>query len=209
MRMGLAIGAGLLVLALATSAGAASFDPELEAAARREGNVVWYTGLIVNQITRPMAAAFETRFPGVRVRYSRASNTETTLKLLNEARAHRVQADVFDVTSGIHTLLEARAAAAYQPAFAAHFPAVLKDPEGYWFGTNLYFLTVAYNTNLVERPYGLDLGTGGARPTWFHLQRPGDEGAGQGHGLPAALRGTAAGRHCQFTARRARSGGQW
>ena len=34
------------------------------------------------------------------MQYSRASNTETAVKILNEARAHRVQADVFDVTSG-------------------------------------------------------------------------------------------------------------
>jgi ABC-type Fe3+ transport system substrate-binding protein len=149
MRMGRAIGAGLLVMVLAPSAPAASFDPALEAAARREGNVVWYTGLIVNQITRPMAAAFEARFPGIHVQYARASNTETTLKLLNEVRAHRVQADVFDVTSGIHSLLEGHVAASYQPAAAEHFPAVLKDPDGYWFGSNLYFLTVAYNTDLV------------------------------------------------------------
>jgi ABC-type Fe3+ transport system substrate-binding protein len=152
MLMVRAISAGVLVLALAPAAWAESFDPALEAAARREGNVVWYTGLIVNQITRPMAAAFEARFPGIHVQYSRASNTETTLKILNEARAHRVQADVFDVTSGIHSLLEAHVAAPFQPPSAAHYPAVLKDPDGYWFGTNLYFLTVAYNTDLVKQP---------------------------------------------------------
>jgi ABC-type Fe3+ transport system substrate-binding protein len=150
MRMGRAIGACLLAVVVAAPAGAASFDSALEAAARKEGSVVWYTGLIANQITRPMAAAFEARFPGIKVEYSRASNTETTLKVLNEARAHRVQADVFDVTSGIHSLMDAHVIAAYQAPFAAHFPAVLKDPEGYWFGTNLYFLTVAYNTNLVK-----------------------------------------------------------
>jgi ABC-type Fe3+ transport system substrate-binding protein len=142
--------AGLCLLVVGRAAGAASFDPALEAGARREGTVVWYTGLIVNQITRPMAAAFEARFPGIKVQYSRASNTETTLKVLNEARAHRVQADVFDVTSGIHALVEAHVIAAYQLPSAAHYPAVLKDAAGYWYGTNLYFLTVAYNTSLVR-----------------------------------------------------------
>jgi len=150
MWMGRAVSAALLVFLLAQSARAASFDPALEAAARSEGSVVWYTGLIVNQITRPMAAAFEARFPGIKVQYSRTSNTETTLKLLQEARARRMQADVFDVTSGIHSLLEAHIVAPSQPSFVEHYPAVLKDPEGYWFGTNLYFLTVAYNTNLVK-----------------------------------------------------------
>jgi ABC-type Fe3+ transport system substrate-binding protein len=159
MRMGQALCAGLMALALGPPAWGASFDTALEAAARKEGSVTWYTGLIVNQAARPMAEAFEHRFPGIRVQYARSSNTETTLKLLNEARAHRMQADVFDVTSGIHQLLDAHVAAAYQAPSAAHYPAVTKDPEGYWFGTNLYFLTVAYNTNLVkpaDAPRGWD-----------------------------------------------------
>ncbi len=149
MRMGGAVGAWLLAVVGLSPAHAASFDPTLQAAALREGSVVWYTGLIVNQITRPRAAAFEARCPGMKVQYSRASNTETTLKVLNEARAHRVQVDVFDVTSGIHALVEAHVIAAYQPPEAAHYPTVLKDPAGYWYGTNLYFLTVAYNTSLI------------------------------------------------------------
>ncbi len=144
-----AAAAAQMLLALAGSAMAADFDPVLEAAARKEATVVWYTGLIVNQITRPMAAAFEARFPGITVKYARASNTETTLKLLNEARARRVQADVFDVTSGIHSLVDAGVTAAFQPPDSARYPAVLKHPDGHWHGTNLYFLTVAYNTSQV------------------------------------------------------------
>jgi ABC-type Fe3+ transport system substrate-binding protein len=146
---------GLTVLAMllataTTAVRAAEPDPALVAAAEKEGQVVWYTGLIVNQITRPMAAAFETKYPTIRVRYSRASNTDTTLKILNEARAHRTQADVFDVTSGISPLLDAHVVAEYRPSAAAHYPAAFKDPAGYWTATNLYFLTVAYNTNLVK-----------------------------------------------------------
>jgi ABC-type Fe3+ transport system substrate-binding protein len=140
-----AVLAALMLLAHAAYAA----DPGLEAAARQEGSVVWYTGLIVNQISRPLADAFQAKYPGIQVHYSRASNTDTTLKLLNEGRAHRVQADVFDVTSGIQPLLDAHLVAAYPPRAAEHYPAVLKDPDGYWTGTNLYFLTVAYNTSLV------------------------------------------------------------
>jgi iron(III) transport system substrate-binding protein len=139
-----------VLLLLARTALAADVDPALEAAARKEGSVTWYTGLIVNQIARPLAEAFEAKYPGITVHFSRASNTDTTVKLLNEARAHRVQADVFDVTSGIHPLLDAHLVAAYPPRAAEHYPAVLKDPQGYWTGTNLYFLTLAYNTNLVK-----------------------------------------------------------
>ena len=124
-------------------------DPALVAAANKEGQVVWYTGLIVNQIVRPMVEAFEKQYPAIRVQYARASNTETTLKILNEVRARRVQADVFDVTSGIFPLLDAGVIAAYPPKAAAHYPDEYKDKQGRWTATNLYFLTTAYNTKLV------------------------------------------------------------
>lgn len=139
-----------LLLFLAQAAQAADIDPALLDAARKEGQVVWYTGLIVNQIVRPMVEAFEKAYPGIEVHYSRASDTETAVKLLNEGRARRIQADVFDATNAIFPLLDAKLVAAYQPRAAAHYPAVMKDPNGYWTASNLYFLTVAVNTNVVK-----------------------------------------------------------
>src|SRR5271157_441128 len=142
--------AAIAATLLAAHTAHAEVDPALLAAARTEGQVVWYTGLIVDQIVRPMVDAFQQHYPAVPVHYARASNTETTLKILNEARAGRVQADVFDVTSGIFPLLDAKVVAAYKPLAAAHYPAALKDKDGTWTASNLYFLTVAYNSNLVK-----------------------------------------------------------
>ncbi len=113
----------VLCMLAATTAGAVEPSPALVAAAEKEGQVIWYTGLIVNQIVRPMVAAFEAKYPTIRVLSSRASNTDTTLKILTEARAHRMQADVFDVTSGIFPLLDAHVVAFYAPESAVHFPA--------------------------------------------------------------------------------------
>ena len=59
---------------------AADFDPALVEAATREGHVTWYTGLIINQAARPLAEAFEARFPGMKMAYARASNTDTLLE---------------------------------------------------------------------------------------------------------------------------------
>ena len=129
---------------------AAEFDPALVDAARKEGAATWYTGLIVNQAARPLAEAFEKRFSGIRLSYARASNTETTLKILNEARAGRTAADIFDVTSGIYTLLDAHVVAAYPPRSAAGFAPEYKDKDGYWTASNLYFMTFCYNTNLIK-----------------------------------------------------------
>ena len=140
---------GVLLLA-AAQARAASFDPALVAAATKEGTVVWYSGLVVAQLLRPMTDAFEARFPGIKLQYARASNTDTTVKLLNEARAHRMQADVADVTSGNFALTDAGIFAPYRPAAARHYPDALKHKDGLWTASNLYFLGVAYNTNLVK-----------------------------------------------------------
>jgi ABC-type Fe3+ transport system substrate-binding protein len=138
------------LLLLSVRPASADVDAALLAAARQEGQVVWYTGLIVNQIVRPMADAFAKKYPGIEVRYSRASDTETAVKILNEGRAHRIQADVFDATNAMFPLLDAKLVAAYPPKAAEHYPAEMKDSNGYWTATNLYFLTIAYNTNLAK-----------------------------------------------------------
>src|SRR5215469_15082531 len=77
-------------------------DPALLAAARKEGQVVWYTTLIVNQAIRPLKSAFEKAYPGIELQYTRADETPTAAKILEEGVAGRVQADVFDgITSMI------------------------------------------------------------------------------------------------------------
>ncbi len=43
---------------------ASADDSSLLAAARKEGEVVWYTTQIVDQLARPMVAAFERKYPG-------------------------------------------------------------------------------------------------------------------------------------------------
>jgi ABC-type glycerol-3-phosphate transport system substrate-binding protein len=83
-------------LLFAQVAHAADADPALVAAAQKEGQVVWYSTLIVNQILRPLAEAFEKKYPGIRMQYSRATNSDTALKIINESRARRLQADMFE-----------------------------------------------------------------------------------------------------------------
>jgi len=142
-----------LVVAAAVAFGpiAARADmKELEAAAKKEGEVTWYSTLIVNQILRPMVDAFNAKYPGIKVNYSRSTNSDVALKIVNEARARRVQADVFDGTNSIYPLLDAGLVADYPPKAAAGYPADLKDAKGMWTAMNVFFLTTSYNTNLVK-----------------------------------------------------------
>ncbi len=98
-------------------------------AAQKEGQVVWYSTLIVNQIVRPMAEAFEAKYPGIKVQYSRATSSDVALKIRNEARARRVQADLFDGSNTVFLLEEANLVAEYQPQSAAAYPAGAEGPE--------------------------------------------------------------------------------
>lgn len=52
----------LLACALSGGAPAGAADPALVASAQKEGQVVWYTGFIINQLARPLADAFEKKY---------------------------------------------------------------------------------------------------------------------------------------------------
>jgi iron(III) transport system substrate-binding protein len=143
------LAAALLVFAIGT-ARAADIDPKLVEAAKKEGTVVWYSGMIINQIVRPLVAAFEAKYPGIQVQYSRASGNDTALKIMNEARARRPLADMFDSSTAFNALLDTGLIAEFHPAEAARYPADRKDPKGLWTSPNVYYYTAAYNTNLVK-----------------------------------------------------------
>jgi ABC-type Fe3+ transport system substrate-binding protein len=134
---------------IAFAAPALAVDPALVAAARTEGEVVWYTTLIVDMAVRPVSAAFEKKY-GIRVRYNRANSTENAIKIINEARAGRVQVDVLDGTNTSEVLRRENLVLAWIPESAKDYPKELVDPNGYWVATNVYVITPAYNTELVK-----------------------------------------------------------
>ena len=119
-------------------------------AAKKEGQVVWYTTQIIDQFARPAAAAFEKRY-GIKVSYVRANSNEVALRVLNEAKAGKMQADVFDGTGATASLKKEGIVAKFIPENAKRFPKEYIDSEGYWVATNLYVLTPGYNTELIRK----------------------------------------------------------
>lgn len=131
----------------ASSARAAS--NELIAAAKTEGKVVWYTTMIVDQAVRPIAAAFEKKYPGVKVEFARGNSGDMALKVINEGQARNRIGDVFDGTGTYSSIRAADMVAPYTPDSAASLAPEFKDPKGYWHAENFYYLTAAYNTDQV------------------------------------------------------------
>ncbi len=148
--------AAALAVGLASLAPARAQEPsvDLVARAKAEGKVVYYTDLIVDQIVRPLVAAFEAKY-GVKVEYSRADSQDTILKVLSEHKAGKMQADVFGLTSGHRALVDAGAVRRFDPVNAAILPREFKDADHYWVSSNYYVMTPAVNTDLVaekDRP---------------------------------------------------------
>jgi iron(III) transport system substrate-binding protein len=141
-----------LIASIATLTTTVAFaaDAALIEAAKKEGQVVWYTTLIVNQLVRPVASAFEKKY-GIKVLYSRANATENAVKVINESKAGNIQVDVFDGSTTVVPIKRSGYALKWLPDAAKAYPAEYKDPEGYWVATNLYVITPGYNTSLIPK----------------------------------------------------------
>src|SRR5215470_3937294 len=68
--------------------------------AKKEGQVVLYSALIVNQMLRPLAAGFMKKYPFIKMTYYRADSEELLAKLSAETRANSLVADVFEGSGG-------------------------------------------------------------------------------------------------------------
>src|SRR5262245_22196768 len=151
--------AGVSALILSTlAAPAAEIDPQLIARAKKEGQLTYYTDLIVEQVVRPLVGAFEKKY-GIKVNFTRGDSQVNAVKVLNEYKAGRVQSDVFGLTSGFHVLVEAGPVRQFTTANGNELPPQYRDPNRYWVSSNLYVMTPGVNTSLVpvaQRPKTYD-----------------------------------------------------
>lgn len=150
--------AACAALMFATAAPAADISPELIAKAKQEGQITYYTDLIIDQIVRPLTTAFEAKY-GIKVAFTRGDSQVNSIKLLNEYRAGRVMADVFGLTSNMEVLIEAGAVRQFTAANAEELPAQYRDPDHYWVSSHLFVMTPGFNTSLVpvaQRPKSYD-----------------------------------------------------
>ena len=148
---GLVFAAAMLAGAVAPARAAQTYqaDPKLVEAAKKEGEVVLYTTLIVDQIVRPMIKAFRSQIAGIDVKYVRTDSSQQVVKLINEGRAGRVQADIWHLSDELAPLKQENLAAPLDLPSARGLPAELVDPKGIWVATNLSTRSLAYNTALV------------------------------------------------------------
>jgi iron(III) transport system substrate-binding protein len=149
-----AVAAGTLVQARVMSAAPppSSVTPDLIAAARKEGKVVWYAAMDL-AVSERVARGFEAAYPGVAVRIERTGSERQFQRLAQEYAASINAADVINASDGAHFIAWKRNGwlAAYVPEDVARFYAPEHcDPDGLYATSRVYVSSLGYNTKLVK-----------------------------------------------------------
>jgi len=118
--------------------------------AKKEGKVSFYTGLIVDQVVRPLKEGFEKEYPFLQVDFFRGNSENIARRVLAEYQAKRYDVDVVSGSAATSMVQRAGFMQRFYSPHLAEYPAELKDSKGFWGSTNVYFMTLGYNTRNVR-----------------------------------------------------------
>src|SRR3954466_3210948 len=138
-------------LALAGPAAAQNFgSPELIAAAKKEGKLVYYTANFA-EVEQEVIKHFNKRFPEIKVEMVRAPGGQLITRVKTEAAAGKLAADVVDHSDRalMSTLLDLFQD--YAPPNGADYRADALISPKLWPRVTLAW-SIAYNTELVKNP---------------------------------------------------------
>jgi ABC-type Fe3+ transport system substrate-binding protein len=124
-------------------------DQILLEGAKKEGEVVLYSGIIVNQALRPLTDAFTKKYPFLKMTFWRGDSEEMVPKLLAEERADKVVADIVEATGAGEQAIGAGLVQPFSSPVLADYPEKYRDPRNLWMPTRLSYFSIAYNTKLV------------------------------------------------------------
>jgi len=138
----------LLAACLDAFAAASERERMLEAA-RREGKVVLYSTLTVND-ARALGDAFERKY-GVKVLPWRGGSDKIVQRLITESRSRRRDADVAEMNGPqMEILYREKLLAPFDSPVLADIPPAAIAPHRHYVADRLAFYVLAYNTNLVK-----------------------------------------------------------
>src|SRR5689334_24283002 len=125
-------------------------SPELIAAAKKEGRLVYYTANFA-EVEQEVINAFNKRFPEIKVEMVRAPGGQLITRVKTEAAANKLAADVVDhsdraLMSGLTDLLQD-----YAPPNAADYREDVRISPKLWPRVTLVW-SIAYNSELVKNP---------------------------------------------------------
>ncbi|TBL79748.1 ABC transporter substrate-binding protein [Paenibacillus thalictri] len=127
--------------------------PAKETAASVSGKLSFYTSQPEEDVTK-LVAAFNKKYPDVKVDNFRSGTEEVTAKIQAENQAGKVQADVLLLADAVtfEGLKKQNLLASYKSPELSKIPKDLVDPDGMYSGTKVMATVLAINTQKVKTP---------------------------------------------------------
>src|SRR5882672_7287993 len=147
-----AVALGLVVAKVQAAPPASAITPELIAAARKEGKVVYYTSIDL-PLAEKIAKSFEAKFPGIAVRVER-TGAERVFQRIGQEYASRIYAvDAVQSSDAAHFIVWKRDGILepFVPEdVARHYPVEHKDADGLFASFRVGLSVIGCNTDLVK-----------------------------------------------------------
>ena len=130
---------------------ARSQESPLVQAARKEGEIVWYTTMSLDQ-SQQFMDRFLKKYPFLKPSVFRSGGGTLLNRILSEAKGGKY---LFDVAHGtgeiVLPLMESNLIAPYNSPERKMIPDDLKDGKGYWTSVYVNSIVLGYNRNLVKK----------------------------------------------------------
>src|SRR5882672_4670232 len=123
----------------------------LEEGARREGTVFIYSGMIVNQLLRPLTEAFEKKYPFIKTRYWRGDSNQVLVKVLAETQANSLVADVIEGSGMSGAIGGSKIVLPFYSPLFAELPNEDIAADRTWAATRFRYIGLGYNTKFVSK----------------------------------------------------------
>lgn len=148
----LAVGSAFSTRVLAAAPPPSKITPELIAAAKKEGKVVWYTSVDL-PLAEKIGKAFEAKFPGVACQVER-TGAERVFQRIGQEYASNIHAvdtvNSSDASQFIVWKQKGMLAPHVPEDVAKYYPADQWDPDGMFASFRLGLSIIAYNTSMVK-----------------------------------------------------------
>src|SRR5580704_2841701 len=111
--------------------------------AKKEGELTYYSAMIVNQALRPLTAAFQAKYPFIKISYWRADSEEIETKIAAEIRANNPVGDVIEGTGIGELAVHAELAQPIVSPGLGAVPQKFRDPNRLWVPTRMGYFEMA------------------------------------------------------------------